>query len=286
MASKIETTEVVLRDGSKAVVPQQFAATWPGFAPDEETLELLAENLGDDGSMIGIRNFSRVKVPSGDAGSWMIKRGGQEVAVKKLRGIMVGWSARRSFWVNGEPDGSSPDCASVDNKRPISGGLFAPDGERGAQNPSGMCANCPMAQFGSDPQGERGAACKEQRLVYLVVEGALFPLILHIPRTSIASMSEFMMGLLNEQKRYYSVVVDIGLEKTKNKVGQEYNKVVIEVVQGLDPTEVAAVKAYGDQIKGLIREFNAAFDRDSVTENGSGGYSMGEPAPEQAAAPA
>jgi hypothetical protein len=280
MAPKtVETTEVVLRDGSKALVPQQFAMSYPGFAPDEETLELLAENLGDDGAMIGVRNFPRVKVPGGEVSSWMIKQGGKEVAQKRLRGVMVGWSARRSLWTNGEPDGSPPDCASIDNKRPLPGGLYAPDGERGDQNPSGMCANCPMAQFGSDPKGHRGAACKEQRLVYVIIEGALFPLILHIPRTSIASLSEFMIGLLNMQKRYYQVVIDFFLEKAKNKDGQEYNQVVLEVVEDLGDAEMAAVKVYVEQVKGLIWEFNASFTRESVADSGENGYSMGEPVP-------
>lgn len=278
MASKTDpppTTEVVLRNGKTAMISAEFAEKYPGLAPDEETLELLAENLGGD-TEIGVRNFKRVKVPSSDSKSWMINSGGKEIAIRKLRGVLVAWSARRSFWVNGEPDGSRPDCSSVDVKVPLPGGMFAPDGERGAQNPSGKCGTCPMAQFGSDPKGG-GQACKEQRLFYFMTEGAIFPLILHIPRTSIKPATDFMLDLFTERKRYYQVEVEIGLEQTSSKAGQAYNQATFEVIRHLEDDEVAAVKAYSDQIKDLVREFNASFDRDSVVD-ADGGYSVSEPA--------
>lgn len=281
MASKaVETTEVVLRDGSKAVVPQAFAETYPGLAPDEEVLALLEENLGNDAD-IGVRNFPRVKVPSGESSSWMIKQGGREVAEKTITGIIVAWSARRSFWINGEPDGSAPDCSSTNAKVPLSGGLFALDGERGTQNPQGKCSTCPMARFGSetDKTGApaAGQACKEQRLLYVIPHGSLFPVIVHVPRTSIESVISYMISLLNRGKAYYHVEVKVGLEKATSKAGQEYNRVVLEDVRELDETEVAAVKVYSGQIKTLVSDFNASFTRDSVTENGEG-YSVSEPA--------
>jgi len=284
MASKVETTEVVLRDGSKALVPQQFAETYPGLAPDPEMLELLEENLGSDAE-IGVRSFPRVKVPSGDTSSWIMKQGGREVAMKTITGIIVSWSARRSMWINGEPDGSSPDCSSTDAKVPVSGGLFAVDGERGNQNPQGKCGTCPMAQFGSATDGNGGQACKEQRLLYVLPHGALFPVIVHVPRTSIESVVSFMISLLQQSKPYYTVEIVVSLEKAKSKAGQEYNRVVLEEIRQLDVNEVAAVKVYAGQIKDLVRQFNASFDRDSVTENSEGGgYSMGEPESEPASA--
>lgn len=280
MASKTDppaTTEVVLRDGSKALVPQVFAETYPGLAPDEEVLALLEENLGDDAD-IGVRNFPRVKVPSGDTSSWMMKQGGKEIATKTITGIMVAWSARRSFWLNGEPDGSPPDCSSTNAKIPVPGGLFALDGERGNQNPQGKCGTCPMAQFGSAPDGNGGQACKEQRLLYVIPHSSLFPVIVHVPRTSIESVTSFMISLLNKGRAYYHVEITVGLEKAKSKAGQEYNRVVLEEVRELSDDEVAAVKVYSGQIKDLVKQFNASFDRDSVAD-ADGGYSVSEPAP-------
>jgi hypothetical protein len=263
-----ETTEVVLRDGSKDVVTIDFAETYPALAPDEDTLELLEENLGAEGENIGVGNFKRVKVPAEQFNSWMISRGGEDVAQKEITGILVAWKARRSFWINGEPDGSPPDCSSLDNRRPVAGGLYSLDGERGAQNPNGKCATCPMAQFGSDPNGGRGTACREQRLLFLVVPNALFPIVVHIPRTSIKGVTEFMLDLMDQRKKFFQVEVGLSLVKDKNKSGQGYNRVQMRKIRDLESGESMAAKVYGDQVKALIEQMVATFDRESMNEEG------------------
>jgi len=263
-----DTTEIVLRDGSNSVVTVEFADTYPALAPDEETLELLQENLGDDGENIGIGNFKRVKVPSSELNAWMIERAGESVAQKELTGIIVAWKARRSMWLNGEPDGSQPDCHSFDNKRPVSIGLYGPQGERAAQNPQGMCRTCPMAQFGSDPKGGRGTACKEQRLLFLVIPDAMFPLVVHIPRTSIKGVQGFMLDLLDARKKYHQVEVGLSLKKDKNKAGQEYNQVQMRKIRDLEPGECDATKLYGDQIKALVEQAMTDFSESAVSDEG------------------
>lgn len=273
-----ETTEVVLRDGSKGVVTVDFADNYPALAPDEDTLELLEENLGSDGENIGVGNFKRVKVPSGELNSWMITRGGEETAVKEITGVIVAWKARRSFWLSADPDGSQPDCSSLDNRHPVPGGMYAPDGEMGAQNPTGLCNKCPMAAFGSDPKGGRGTACREQRLLFLVVPGSLFPIVVHIPRTSLKAVTEFMLDLMDQRKKYHQIEVGLTLVKDKNKSGQEYNKVKLRLVRTLESGECDATRIYSDQIKALVEEFNASFDAESVVEEGEGGISV---APEE-----
>jgi hypothetical protein len=269
-----ETTEVVLRDGSKGLVTPEFADNYPALAPDEETLELLEENLGSDGENIGVGNFKRVKVPSGEQGAWMLSRAGKTVAEEEITGVIVAWKARRSFWLGTEPDGSAPDCSSLDNRRPVAGGLYAVDGERGSQNPTGACRTCPMAQFGSDPKGGRGTACREQRLLFMVVPGSLFPIVVHVPRTSLKGLTEFMLDLMDQRAKYHQVEVGLSLVKEKNKAGQEYNRIKPRVVRMLEPGERDATKIYSDQIKAMVEEFTANFDPDSVTEEGEGGISV------------
>lgn len=268
-----DTTEIVLRDGSKGLVTVDFARRFPALAPDEETLALLEENLGDE--PLGIRNFKRVKVPAGGVRSWMIARGGTEVATKNLTGVMVAWSKRRSYWVNGDPDGSQPDCSSVDCRHPVPGGLYAPDGERGHLNPTGKCANCPMARNGSESTG-RGQACHEQRLVFFLVEGALFPLIVQVPRTSIGNFTTHVLDLVEDGKRFYEVEISLGLDGTSNKVGQDYNEITIAVTRTLESGEVEAVKAYGDEIRELVAAANRMFDPSDVGAD-SEGVSVGSP---------
>lgn len=267
-----DTTEVVLRDGTAVQVTPDFAARFPALAPSEEMLDLLDANLGDQDVQLG--NFKRIKVPSGDSNSWMVNELGEEVAKKSLKGVLVTWKARRSYWINeGNPDGSQPDCYSLNNKTPVSIGLYHPTGPNGAQNPTGMCANCPMSQRGSSSRGGQGAACREQRLLFLVMEGGLFPVIVHVPRTSIGNLTEFMLDLMQAGKRFDQVEVELTLVKDKNREGQVYNKVVARVSRTLEAGEQQAARLYGGQIKDMV---DAAMTDFTPAEGG--GISVGEPA--------
>jgi hypothetical protein len=268
-------TEIVLMDGTKTVVSPEFAQRFPGLAPDEEMLELLEANLGDGMESVGARNFKRVKVPNGEVTSWLVPRGGEDVAMKEITGILVAWKPRRSYWVSGEPDGSQPDCFSIDNKHPVAGGLFSPTGAKANLNPTGKCANCPMSQFGSDG---RGAACKEQRLLFITTEGALFPLMVTAPRTSINAVTEFMLDLMDQRLRYWQVEVGLKLTPDKNKDGQAYCKIAMRVIRKLDEGEALAAKVYGNQIKDMVEAMLSSFGPADI-EAGDGGYSVGEPAP-------
>lgn len=273
MTTTSETTEVVLRDGQTALVPVEFSTNYPGLAPDEDTALILAENLGDQDIQLG--NFKRIKVPSGELNSWMVPAKGEDKAFKALKGILVAWQARRSFWVDeGNPDGSQPDCYSTDNKVPVSIGMYHPEGARGAQNPQGRCATCPMSKPGSTSQGGRGSACREQRLLFLMLEGSLFPVIVHAPRTSIKPLTGFMMDLMDSRQKYWMVEVELGLEKAKNSNGQTYNVIRPKAVRDLDPEEAKAVQVYGEQIRAMV---DAATSDFSSVEGDEGGISVGEP---------
>jgi hypothetical protein len=250
--------EVYLRDGSTAMVSADFAANYPGLVPDADTLELLEANFGDE--EIGLGLFKRVKVPSGEFDAWMITKGGESVAAKELTGVMVDWTKRRSLWVDeGEPDGSPPDCSSVDNKAPIPSGMFALDGERGEQNPGGKCLTCPMSKRGSSVRPGGGSACRQQMLFFLVIPGSTFPCVLHVPRTSITSAQQYMLDLMDAKVRYWQVEVGIALEKATNARGQKYNKIKFRTVRRLEPAEAQAAQVYGGQIKDMVTAFNASF---------------------------
>jgi hypothetical protein len=267
------TTEVVLRSGATALVTPDFAAHYPALAPDEAMLELLEENLG--GQALTMGNLQIIKMPSGDSGTaFRVRKMGKDEYKSKLTGILVAWKPRRSMWVASDPDGSRPDCSSTDNKRPTPGGLYAPGGELAAQNPTGLCVNCPMAQFGSD-DGGRGAKCREQRMLFLTPQGALFPVIVTAPRTSIKSLGAFMMDLLDQSTPYYGVEVELTLEPTSNKDNQKYNILHLEATRTLEAGEVAAARAYGGEVRAMIEASMNDFSRESVADYDDGGISVG-----------
>jgi hypothetical protein len=270
-----ETREIVLRDNSGTVtVREEFAQRFPALAPTPEMMEIFQENLGDE--TLSVRDFQGVKVPPGHLKSWVITKGGEEVSAKELVGVVIAIRPRRSFWDgDGDPDGSQPDCTSADGKTPQAGGWFAKDGPMGAQNPRGLCKTCPMSQRGSDKNGS--SQCREQRLFFLMVNGAMFPKVVQVPRTSIKNARGYAMGLAEDGLPYYAVETAMGLEQATNTENITYNKIVFRSVGKLTPDEIKAAKAFGMEMKAMIDAAAADFSEAGMAEAAGDGISVGEP---------
>lgn len=274
------TTEIALRDGSGMIdVPESFAARFPAIAPTQEMLDIYEENLGDE--ELTIRNFRKIKVPSGEIDSWQITKAGKQTSEEKLVGVLIAIKKRRSYWEKNEPDGSFPDCSSSDGKVPDSGGFFAPDGPLASRNPQGTCRTCPMSKRGSDPKSEKGQACREQRLLFLAQEGALFPVVVTAPRTSVDNVIGFAMDLMDEQRPYYSVETALTLVKDQSSSGQKYNRIKLTRVSDLSPESTKAAKVYGNEIRDMIDAAVADFSDSAGAEFGADsedeGISVGAP---------
>lgn len=268
------TTEVALRDGSGFIeVAESFATRFPAIAPTPEMLELYEENLGDE--ELSIRNFRKIKVPSGDIDSWQVTKAGKQTSEEKLVGVLIAIKKRRSYWEKDEPDGSFPDCSSSDGKTPDSGGFFAPDGPLAARNPQGMCRTCPMSKRGSDPKSEKGQACREQRLLFLAQEGALFPVVVTAPRTSVDAVVGYAMDLMDDQLPYYGVETALSLIKDQSSKGQKYNRIKLTRVSDLSPEAAKAAKIYGNEIRDMIDAATADFSDSAGAEFGAEGEDEG-----------
>lgn len=277
MATKTEpTTTVALRDGSGMVdVRESFAERFPAIAPTAEMMEVFEDNLA--GEDLGVRDFKRVKVPSGELDAWMVTRAGTQQAVKEIVGVLVAIRARRSYWESNDPDGSFPDCTSSDGKTPDAGGRYHPSGELGHLNPTGLCRNCPMAQRGSDPNSDKGQACREQRLLFVVPNGAMFPVVVTAPRTSVRRVVAYAMDLSEAQLPYFAVETALGLSKAKSGKGQTYNQIDLRMVGELTEAERQAAKIYGVEIKAMVDAMVADFsDSASAESTGDGGISVGD----------
>lgn len=247
-------TDITLRDGTTALtVTDEFAEKYPAIAPDEELAELLAESLGDD--TLGVNDFPRVRVPSGGVLQWAVTEKGEETFVKTLSGVLVFHKPQRVMWLEQEPSGKSPDCASNDGKRPIPGGLFAPDGERGDQNPTGLCANCPMSQPGSDPNPKnKGTWCKDQKLLFLVQPGKMFPVVVVVPPSSLREIKSYMISLINDRTPWWQAEVELTLEEAANAAGIKFARIKAKPVGLLEVAEGKAVKDYGDYLKAMVAQ--------------------------------
>lgn len=270
------TTDIVLRDGATTVaVSDEFAAAYPALAPDEELLALFMESM--EGIELTAQDLPRVRVPSGGGAFWEIVKDGETQAVKELTGVLVLHKPQRVFWSNPEPSGQAPDCFSVDKVRPEPGGMYAPGGERQAQNPTGLCKNCPMSAPASDLKGGRGSACKEQMLLFVIGEGMMLPMVVVAPPSSLRNIKQYVTNLAMSRVAWWGVKTKFTLEKAQNSTGNEFAVIAPQVAGKLEPGEVQAVADYKTYIKGLVDQAPDTFVNDvpADVERG-GGVDMGD----------
>lgn len=202
--------------------------------------EIMRENIGAGG--ITPFDLDRVKVPSGAGSAWEIPTltGDTDVA-KSFDGIIVAWREPRAYWklsIDDGGGGAPPDCSSE-------------DGVLGVGDPGGACKSCPYAQFGSG-KDDRGQACKQMRLLFVVRENSLLPIALFAPPTSIKNIRKYFMRLASENRRYSSVVTNFSLSKDTSGGGVEYSKVEVKVVRMLEPEEAAAAYEYSTGIASAV----------------------------------
>jgi hypothetical protein len=276
------TTDIVLHTGRELAVDATFADNFPAIAPTPESAELMAEILGDE--TLELRNLPKIKIPSAELDEFIYTVGGTKVMSKTLEGIMVHYVPQRAFWTNPDPSGVAPECSSSDNKTPDFGGLYHPNGERGAENPTGRCADCPMAQKGTDLKGGKMAACKETRQVFFMLKNKLLPVVVQVPPSSIGVLKDFLVGMAQDGTGWWAVELTLGLEKASNAKNNAFNKLTVTTSAGkkLGDTEAIAAKEYRSFIKELtntqpVPVFEAAPAGDA------GGFSVGEAAPKTAA---
>lgn len=197
------------------------------------------ENIGDD--IITPQDLERIKVPTGGMTKWEIQslEGDSEMSAD-LRGILIHWKTIRAFWQEAYSGaGTPPDCKSM-------------DGITGTGNPGGVCSQCPFSQWDSDSKGGGGQACKLMRVLFLMRENQILPVVIQAPPTSVKSFKQFFLRMASDSIPFYSVVMSLKLVQTKNKSGIPYSLIVPSIAERLDPDTVKMVKAYADKIRSVL----------------------------------
>jgi len=245
MASK----EIATFDPSES----KFPVLWEEPGSGSSFAEIVEENLGDEGFDTSV--LPRYKIPSGGMLMWQ-SSDETEDAVKELTGVVVYWGSGRTFWVKdmddptrSEDESAAPDCFSVDGKVGI--GMYGKGGtlRKGAVD----CASCPMNEYGSALKGA-GKRCKEQRQVWMLFEGEVFPRQIVLPPTSIKPFKAYMQGLAIKMRPYHSVITKISLTAAKNSGNIKYAVANPQFVGSLDETEAVKAKEYGATIAHMLTQ--------------------------------
>lgn len=209
--------------------------------------EVMAANAGDRG--ISEFDLDRVKVPSGGGTVWQVPSLEGERNEESIEGVIVFWKEPRAYWAqdfDSSGGGTPPDCSS---------GM----GDVGIGIPGGDCSKCPLAAFGSaEKNGEKaaGQACKQMRMIFLLREGGLLPIVVTAPPTSLGNARQYFLRLSSNGVPFYGVKTRLRLKKDKNKQGIAYSKIEFEMAAVLPPPAIARIKDYAAGITGALRRMD------------------------------
>ena len=219
-----------------------------------EIVSMLRDNVGAE--KLTANDLSRVTVPSQGVTTWTIPTVEGEKQQKHIEGIIVLTQSVRAYWKESFDDsggGSPPDCV-------------ARDGLTGVGDPGGDCLKCELSQWQSDKK-KRGKACSEARLIYLLTQDQILPMVIKVPATSLANARKYLFGLTSVRKAVHSVYTRLSLEADKNVDGIKFSKITFEMAGEVENPEVT--KAYADDLKPFldasIDQFTKQQDPDPIS---------------------
>ena len=230
MKNKEETAVAVTNQFTSVA---ELKELWNDFLADTQGLDLKPD---------------RIKIPAGGVTVFELEsddEGGTE-NVKDIVGVISYQHPSFSYYKDPYSGGNNPpDCCSF-------------DGVNGTGNPGGTCANCPYNQFGS---GEGQAkACKNRRMIYIVREGELLPIMLNLPTGSLKEFSKYVKRQLTKRRKLNQIVTKISLKKATSSSGIAYSQAVFTFVRELNSEELESMKAYTE----LVKSFSMTLTTESL----------------------
>lgn len=241
---------------SKALATQETSvATQESFALTLPTKEVMIEIMTQNMEGVDLK-FDRIKIPSSGSTTWEVPdEDGNMTETKEIIGIVIDHHPVNAYWkekFTGE--NNPPDCSAMD----------AHTGTMTMDSKPMLCSTCPMNQFGSDPEGGKGKACKNLQRVYLIRSGEVFPLLLALPPSSLENFRTYARRLTGKMKAFTSVVTRITLEKDKSDGGIIYSKAVFSRVDNLSKTDAGRMTEHAKMLKPYLRQI-------ALTEDEVGG---------------
>lgn len=276
-------------------VPDSLAETYISLDPTSDVLDVIVENLGGEFEDLNLAKLPRMKFPTGGSTNFDVPDASHPNGVRQersLEGILVLSQPRRAFWPTVNLTGNPPECFALDGK--VGQGSF---GVGSSANPTGKCVKCPMSAYGTKAQLEgappdaAGQACKQTRLLHILVPGSALPMQLSVPPASQKIADEYLMGLAasGTPTPFYAVEVELSLQRAGTT--NPYAELVIRTKRRLDPDEAKVTKIYARALKVMLAsagsstldaEMNAGGMGNAEDTGGGIGFDDGEDATEDA----
>lgn len=214
-----------------------------GYSSD--IMAALTEELGENAAI----PYERVKFPS--AGATIFERPGENEDepenVPKLEGVIL-FAHDINIYYATPYDGKNnpPDCSSL-------------DGKVGIEKETGVykdCSTCPFNKFGSGKNG--GKACKNKKRIYLLPSGAVLPIILTLPPTSIKEYTNYVgRQVLLKGLRTYEIVTQVSLRADKSaSSGFRYSKGVFKCLGRVNDELITDLEKLRDEFKNTYMDYS------------------------------
>ena len=221
---------------SKIINKEETQKTIAGGFAALANINGVNDSLSED--LAGLElTFDRIKIPAGGSTAFEIPDGDSDEGqmVKEIEGVILLHHPAYAYYAEKYAGGNNPpDCGSF-------------DGVNGNGNPGGSCANCPYNQFGS---GEgQGKACKNRRMLYILIENEMFPYVLSLPTGSLKEFTKYVKRQLSKGRKLSQIVTKISLKKATNNSGIAFSQAVFSFGRILDENEKVAVCKMVAQVK-------------------------------------
>lgn len=224
-----------------------------GFASlaNMEALSFAAEELA------GLElTFDRIKIPSGGTTMFEVPDGDSDEMqlVKEITCIVLYHHPAYAYYREKYTGGTNPpDCGSF-------------DGITGIGDPGGECADCPLNRFGS---GEgQGKACKNRRMIYILLENEMLPMMLSLPTGSLKEFTKYLKRQLSKGRRLSQIVTKISLKKVSNSNGLAYSQVAFRFERVLNEEEKKAASVMTETVREYAAHLTVAALAVPEDENG------------------
>ena len=215
-----------------------------GFATPAD-MQWLNDAMNEDCAGIELQ-LDRIKIPAGGSTAFEIPTGDSDEPemAKEITGVILFNHPAYAYYTDKYTGGSNPpDCASF-------------DGIHGTGTPGGNCKSCPYNKFGSGDG--KSKACKNRRILYILREGELFPVILNLPVGSSGAYKSYVKHLLTQRSSLSRVITTISLKKAMSESNIAYSQAAFKCVRQLTDDEISALEPLVNQMKDYAANLSAS----------------------------
>jgi hypothetical protein len=229
-----------------AVVDQEVD-TFLALRDGSGVAEALKWNTG--GAGMSAADLIRVPIPAGGATTWAFMNArGEEETCKEVSGILALVAMQGVIWPSEQPEqGRSPVIVTHD----FEVGVRVSD-DLGDLDPAVLeeartgdrtydWKRLAYTQFGSG-SGGRGKRAKESRLLAILRNEEILPLLINAGPGSLKTVTQFVKRISSLGVPYFQTVVSLRLEKVFNKGGQPYSQIVPKLVRTLSSEDGVIVR--------------------------------------------